>query len=121
MFRPVKTGHDQFDGGGIHCMNRTLEAAQRPSPAPRKARLEVLQMLHHFPKKLLGQRGLSLAIGVGESVPTRRRSPAYRAQFTGVQAQPIARVVEAEAMCQLHVDQRYHMTPRTITASLSVD
>ena len=86
-------------------MDRTLEAAHRPCSPPGKAGLETLQMLHHFPKKLFGQTGIPLAIGVGQGVATGRRSPAHPAQFTGVQTQSITRIVEAEAMSQLHVDQ----------------
>ena len=78
-------------------------------------------MFQHFPKQRLGHRRISLTIGMGQRIATGRRRPSHRAQFAGMQAQPITRIVEAKAMGQLHVDQRHHMTPRAKTARLPLN
>ena len=70
-------------------------------------------MLHHLPKQLFRQLRVALPIRMGESVLTGWGRTPHSRQWTGVQPQRIANVVEAEAVSQLRIEQTDRMTPRT--------
>lgn len=119
MFGPVQgTGH-QLDGGGVHDMNEALEAEGKLGAAvAAEGRLQGLQMSQHGPEELFGHFRVAGAIGVGQRVFRRSRGGAQRRQWSGVKAQRVADVVEAEAVGQLGVKQTEDVAPGSELAPL---
>ncbi len=95
-------------------MDQTLETeGELRTATGAAARMKLWQMIEYVPEQLLGQERVALAVGVRERVLAGRRGGANCRQGTGVQAQRITDVVEAEGMSELGVEQTHDMTPRT--------
>jgi len=107
---PVHTVGHQLQGGRVNQMDiRLKRKANRPPPAT-KARTEILQVLQRLPKQFFSHDGVTLPIGMGESIAFGRSSPRI-AERGRVQRQSVTSVVEAQTMGQLREEQREHMTP----------
>ena len=74
----------------------------------------------HRPEEFLAQRRVALTVGVGKVVPAGRRGTPNGGQGARVQAQGIADIIEAEAVCDLTVTQSYYMAPRAVCPGLLI-
>ena len=70
-------------------------------------------MFKDGPEEFLGHLGRTHFVRMGKVVAGGGRGSPDAGQWTRLQAQGITNVVESDAMGELRVDQRHHMTPRT--------
>jgi hypothetical protein len=113
MLRPVHARGHKLDGRRVDDVNGLAKAVGNSfaaAPAS-KAGTDALQMRQHLPEKLLGQLRLALLAGVREAVAAGMRGSANRGERATVQAQPIADVIEPDAVGELGIEQRNDMTP----------
>jgi len=112
---PVHTFGDQFNGCGIHNVDRPAKPVRYTSapPSASKFRRERLEMREHGPEKLLCQHSLALLARVRESVASRRgRAAKCRRERAAMKPQRVTHVIEADRVSQLRVEHRDHMAPR---------
>src|SRR5256885_9023208 len=94
---------------------------ETPGPTPmaltgRKAWTSLLQILQDCPKDRFGQLGVPLLTSMGQVIATGSSRTTNQKQLTGMQAQRIADVIEADAVRQLSKEQSNNMAPRTVGA-----
>ena len=110
---PVHAVGHQFYDRGVHHVNRHLETKGRiPGPARHKSRRLLPQVVHHPPEQLLGHLRRALPVGIGKPVMAGGGRAVHARQRSGVQLQPIAQVIQTDAMGQLCVNQTDPVTPR---------
>jgi len=111
---PVHAFGDQFNGCGIHNVDRPAKPVRHTSatPSASKFRRERLKMREHGPEKLLRQHRLALLARMGESVAARRGRSANCRERTAMKPQCVTHVIEADRVSQLRVEHRDHMAPR---------
>ena len=114
MFGPVQRAGHQLNGGRVHDLDEPLETEGKTrTVVAAEGRLDRLQMFHHRPEKFFSHDRITGAVGVRERVLGRRCGPPQGRQRSGVQAQSVAHVVEAETVRDLGVEQADDVTPRT--------
>ena len=121
MLGPVHAEGHQFDGGGIHQMDRLAEAmGDAPASASMsKSRGEALKVSQHLPEELLGKDCLAMFARVGKSVATRWRGSSNRGKEPSM-PQGIAHIIETDRMGQLRIEHRHDMTPWQKTTTQSI-
>ena len=82
-----------------------------------KSRSNALQMPERRPKKFFRHLRISNFVGMRKVITTRNRRSANRRKRTRMQFQGVTDIVESNAMSQLRIQQRNHMTPRTEASS----
>ena len=89
MLGPVHAEGHQFDGGGIHQMDRLAEAmGDAPASASMsKSRGEALKVSQHLPEELLGKDCLAMFTRMGKSVATRWGGSSNRGKGPSMQPQ----------------------------------
>ena len=113
MFGPVQTAGDQLNGGGVHQMNHPLETEGKPwATIPAKTGVKCFQMAEDGIEEVLGHLGGAFAVGGREGVLAGRGRAAHRREWSRMQTQGVADIVEADGVGELGVEQAHHMTPR---------
>ena len=104
-------------------MNGALEFAGEALAclAADKTRGQIAQVFEDRPEKLLCHFRAPHLITIRKIVARGRRGATDAGQRSAMQPQGITYVIETDRMGELRVEQRDHMTPRTITPALSVD
>jgi len=114
MSGPIHTRSNQRNSGRIHQMNQALELAGKTLSA-----CATDETWDNWPKcSKTAQKSFSPSrpdalCPHGKGCCGWGRGSPDAGQWTRLQAQGITNVVESDAMGELRVDQRHHMTPRT--------
>lgn len=120
---PVHTVGHQGNGGGVHCVNGSLEAVWQTPVAARRAKAgsKLLEMLEHFPEKLLHHVAVAVPVGVRKGVSARRYRSPNGSEFGRMMPQGVTDIVESDGMGQLREKQTHDMAPRRKSTSPFID
>ena len=72
----------------------------------------------HSPEQFFGHLGRAMPVSVRQSTATGTLGTSHSGQFSAMQLQTIAQVVESETVGQLTKEQAHHVTPGRKTACL---
>ena len=87
---------------------------------PAKARIAMLEMGQAAPKHQRGEFGIADLVGVGEIV-ARGRGQSEGGDGPRLEPQPVADIIEAHGMGELHKDHRAEVAERAVTARFEID
>ena len=71
------------------------------------------KMSVYGPEEIFGHRRVAGSIRIRESIAIRGLSPANAGQSRPVDGQCIAHVVQTQSVCELGVEHRHYMVPRS--------
>ena len=111
-----------FDGSGVDGVHLCLEPVQQPAaPAPAaEFRLAPLEVMKCVPEDGLDECRVTVPVGVRARIARRRRD-ANPCDGPSLEPDPVADIIEAGCMGQLHKDHGRHVTEDAEGSGLGFD